>query len=144
MAAGRLILSLGADVEVSKKRLAMAENQAATAAAKRASVDAPAVPADKWFEVKCPDGRRVRHRHASMDALQRELQPGYRAIGQVFGANADGTGGIVSMPGEPSMLKALLESQGDELLAFLASHGIVGGDKQPVVIALPSNGRDMQ
>jgi hypothetical protein len=44
--------------------------------------------------------------------------------GQVFGANADDTGGIVSRPGAPSMLKALLESQGDELIAFLAERGI--------------------
>jgi hypothetical protein len=59
-----------------------------------------------------------------MDALQKELQPGYRAIGQVFGHNEDDTGGFISQPGAPSMLKALLESQGDELIAFLAERGI--------------------
>jgi hypothetical protein len=41
------------------------------------------------------------------------------------------------------MLKALLESQGDELLAFLAEHGIVGSGKQTVVV-LPANNREMQ
>jgi hypothetical protein len=77
-----------------------------------------------------------------MDALQKELQPGYRAIGQVFGHNEDGTGGFISQPGAPSMLKALLESQGDELLAFLAERGIVGSDK--TVIVLPANNREVQ
>jgi hypothetical protein len=124
LAAGRLILSLEADVEVSKKRLEMAETQAATVAAKRASVDAAAVSRDKLFETVCPDGRKVRHRHHSLEALRKELQPGYSVVGQVFGANADDTGGIVSRPGAPSMLKALLESQGDELMAFLAERGI--------------------
>jgi hypothetical protein len=83
-----------------------------------------ALPRDKWFECVCPDGRKVRHRHHSLEALQRELQPGYRAVGQVFGHAEDGTGGFVSTPGAPSMLKALLDSQGDELIAFLAERGI--------------------
>ena len=123
-AAGRLILSLEAQVAEARKRLAMAETQAATVEAKRASVDAAAVPRDKLFETVCPDGRKVRHRHHSFEALRKELQPGYSVAGQVFGANADDTGGIVSMPGAPSMLKALLESHGDELVAFLAERGI--------------------
>jgi hypothetical protein len=128
-AAGRLVLSIERQLEEAKKWLAMAVNQAATAAAK---VNGDAVVThlhDKWFEVSCPDGRKIRHRGASLESLQRALQPGYRAIGQVFGANEDGSGGFVSMPGAPSMLKALLESQGDELLAFLAEHGITGSDK---------------
>jgi hypothetical protein len=92
---------------------------------------------DKWFAVSCPDGRAVRHRHSSMGALQKELQPGYRAIGQVFGHAEDGTGGFVSTPGAPSMLKALLESEGDVLMEWLAERGIGG----PVVV-LPSNNRN--
>jgi hypothetical protein len=104
----------------------MAEEQAATAASKRASADAGAVLQDRLFEVVCPDGRKVRHRHHSLEALRKALQPGYVAVGQVFGANEDDTGGIVSRPGAPSMLKALLESQGDELIAFLAERGIIG------------------
>jgi hypothetical protein len=47
------------------------------------------------------------------------------------------------MPGAPSMLKALLESDGDFLMARLAARGIVGSDKETVVI-LPSNGRELQ
>jgi hypothetical protein len=116
VAAGRLILSIEKEVIEAKKRLDMAENQAATAAARRASADAVAVPRDKLFEVETPDGRRVRHRHHSLEALRKALQPGYSVVGQVFGMNADDTGGFVSSPGAPSMLKALLESQGDVLL----------------------------
>jgi hypothetical protein len=139
---GPLILSIGREVAEARGRLSLAENQAAAAAAKRASVDAAAVMADKWFECACPDGRKVRHRGASLESLQRALQPGYRAIGQVFGANEDGTGGFVSSPGAPSMLKALLESEGDELLAFLAARGIIGSDK--TVVVLPDNNRGLQ
>jgi hypothetical protein len=117
-------LSIQRAVSEACGQLSLAENQAAAAAARRAEMDAPALPRDKWFAVSCPDGRAVRHRHSSMDALQRELQPGYRATGQVFGANEDGSGGFVSMPGAPSMLKALLESQGDVLLEWLAERGI--------------------
>jgi hypothetical protein len=141
-AAGRLILSIEAEVAQSRKRVAMAESQAEAAAVKRASIDNAALVRDKWFETICPDGRKVRHRHHSLEALQRELQPGYLVAGQVFGADENGAGGFVSMPGAPSMLKAMLESEGDVLMAYLAARGI-SADKQPVVV-LPSNGRDMQ
>ena len=123
-AAGRLILSLEAQVAEARKRVGMAETQAATVEAKRASADAMTVPHNKLFETVCPDGHRVRHHHSSLEALQKALQPGYVAVGQVFGANADHTGGIVWRPGSPSMMKALLESHGDELVAFLAERGI--------------------
>jgi hypothetical protein len=98
------------------------------------------VPADKWFECICPDGvRKVRHRAASLEALRKVLQPGYVAVGQVFGHAEDGTGGVVSVPGAPSMLKVLLEANGHELIAYLAERGIGG----PVVV-LPSNNRELQ
>jgi hypothetical protein len=120
---GRLVLSIERQLKEAKRWLAFAENQAATAAATRASVDDTLVR-DKLFECICPDGRKVRHRGASQEDVQRRLQPGYSVTGQIFGANADGTGGFVSSPGAPSMLKALLDSQGDELIAFLAERGI--------------------
>jgi hypothetical protein len=122
-AVGRLVLSAEAQVFEAEKRLQMAENQAAVAASKRASADEPLLR-DKLFEVICPDGRKVRHRHSSLEALQKALQPGYVAVGQVFGANEDDTGGIVSRPGAPSMMKALLESQGDDLIEWLTARGI--------------------
>jgi hypothetical protein len=80
VAAGRLILSIEAEVVQAKKRLAIAMNQAAAVEAKRVSVDA--APRDKWFAVSCPDGRAVRHRHSSMDALQKELQLDIAQLGR--------------------------------------------------------------
>jgi hypothetical protein len=123
-AIARLITSLEVQIIEAGKRLGMAETQAATIEAKRASADAGAVSHDRLFEVVCPDGRKVRHRHESLEALQKALQPGYVAVGQVFGANEDDTGGIVSRSGAQSIMKALLAAHGAELLAWLTSHGI--------------------
>jgi hypothetical protein len=134
---GRLIRSIEHQVKEAKKRVAMAENQAAMAA-RRVELDDGALVRDKWFAVKCPDGRDVRHRHHSLEALQKELQPNYRAIGQVFGANEDGTGGFLADP-RSDMMQALLDAYGNTLLAWLAERGITVSDK--TVIVLPSNGR---
>ena len=123
LAAGRLILSLEAEVAQSRKRLAMAETQAATAAATRASADAGTVQKVRLFEVVCPDGRKVRHRHKSAGALQKVLQPGYRVVAEVFGAGIDDEGGMIEPIGQSTM-KTLLAAHGDELVAFLAERGI--------------------
>jgi hypothetical protein len=123
LAAGRLVLSLEAEVAQSRKRVAMAETQAATAAAKRASADAGTVPNVRLFEVVCPGGRKVRHRHESAGALQKVLQPGYRVVAEVFGAGIDDEGGMIEPIGQSTM-KTLLAAHGDELVAFLAERGI--------------------
>jgi hypothetical protein len=123
-AAGRLVSSAETQVFEAEKRLQMALNQQAVAAAKKASIDGAAAPHDGLFEVICPDGRKVRHRYSSLEALQKALQPGYVAVGQVFGANEDDSGGFVDRPGAPSMLKAMLESQGNVLIEYLSTHGI--------------------
>jgi hypothetical protein len=122
-AASRLILSLEAEIAEARKRVGMAETQAATVEAKRASIDASAAPHDRLFEVEAPDGRKVRHRHASAAALQKELQPGYRVVAEVFGAGNDDKGGLVEPIGQSTM-KTLLAAHGDELIAFLAERGI--------------------
>jgi multidrug efflux pump subunit AcrA (membrane-fusion protein) len=122
-AAGRLILSLEAQVAEAKKRLEMAEAQAATVEAKRASADAGAVPHDRLFEVTTPDGRVVRHRHESAGALQKALTPGYLVVAEVFGAGIDDKGGMIEPIGQSTM-KTLLAAHGDELVAFLAERGI--------------------
>ncbi len=123
-AAGRLILSLEAQIAESRKRLDMAMNQAATAEAKRASADAGA-PHDRVFEVTTPNGRVVRHRHESAGALQKVLMPGYRVVAEVFGAGIDDKGGMIEPVGQSTM-KSLLAAHGDELVAFLAERGIIG------------------
>lgn len=122
-AAGRLILSLEAEVAEARKRLAMAETQAATVASKRAIADEGAVPHDRLFEVTTPDGRIVRHRHESAGALQKVLTPGYRVVAEVFGAGIDDKGGMIEPIGQSTM-KTLLAAHGDELVAFLAERGI--------------------
>jgi hypothetical protein len=123
-AAGRLVLSIERQVLEARKRLDMMANQ--VAAAKRASVDDVVLVRDKLFEVVCPDGRRkVRHRHHSLEALRRELQPGYIAVGQVFGAKEDDTGGFVADP-KSDMMQAMLDAYGNTLLAWLAERGLRG------------------
>jgi hypothetical protein len=121
--AGRLILSLEAEVAEARKRLEMAMNQAAVVEAKRG--EASAVTGDRLFEVTTPDNRVVRHRYASADGLQKILQPGYRVAAEVFGAGIDGKGGLVEPIGQSTM-KTLLAAHGDELMAFLAVRGIKG------------------
>jgi hypothetical protein len=123
LAAGRLVLSLEAQVAEASKRLGMAETQAATVEAKRASADAGAASRDRVFEVVCPNNHVVRHRHESAGALQKALMPGYRVVAEVFGAGIDDKGGLVEPIGQSTM-KALLAAHGDELVAFLAERGI--------------------
>jgi hypothetical protein len=140
---GRLVISLERQVRESKKWLAMAEDQAAGAAAKAST---GAAFGDRLFEVVCPDGvRKVRHRAASREALQKALQPQYRVVSEIFGANEDNTGGFAASIGsdaKSNMMDALLQAHGDTLLAWLSERGIVGGDKQTVVV-LPSNNREL-
>ena len=118
-AAGRLVLSIEKQLLEAKKRIAMAENQAKAAALKSAQV----VFGDRLFEVETPDGRRVRHRYADPEGLQKMLQPNYKVVAEVFGAGIDGVGGMVEALGQSTM-KTLLSVHGDELMAFLAERGI--------------------
>jgi septal ring factor EnvC (AmiA/AmiB activator) len=136
-ATGRLIRSIEMQIVQAKKRVAMAEAAAAGAAAARAAKsDAPV--RDKLYEIVCPDGRKVRHRGASQEDVRRRLQIGYTVAGQVFGADNAGNGGFIPRPG---FLTAMLEAYEAELVAFLEARGIVGSDKQTVVV-LPPNGRE--
>jgi hypothetical protein len=135
-AAGRLIVSIEHQVSEARKRVAMAENHAAAGAARRAEMTADGAAPDKLFEVVCPDGvRKVRHRAASFEGLRKKLQPGYSIVGQVFGANADDTGGFAASIGsdgkKSNMMDGLLQAHGDILLEWLAQRGIVGSIAQP-------------
>jgi hypothetical protein len=89
------------------------------------------------LEIRAPDGRVLRQFHKSVDAAREVLQSGYEVIGEVIGS------GVVSPvgPGARSFMRALLDAGGGELLEFLEAHGIVGSDKQTVVV-LPSNNRE--
>lgn len=127
-AAGRLILSIQAQVAEARKRLDMAENQAATV---EANGHAMAIPCDgagkwRWFEITTLDGRVIRHRAASLDALQAALLKGYTVTAEVFGASAIGFGGVAAQIGSdvPSIMAGLLAAHGKELETWLASRGV--------------------
>jgi hypothetical protein len=55
------------------------------------------------------------------------LLPNYTITAEVFGASGDGQGGFAASigPGAKSIMASLLESHGDELVAFLAERGII-------------------
>jgi hypothetical protein len=145
-AAGRLIRSLDLEVAEARKRVGMAEDQVKAMELKRAQADAAAVPGGRVFEVATPDGvRRIRHRAASCEALQKVLQPQYHVVSEIFGANEDDTGGFAASIGsdaKSNMMSGLLQAHGDVLMEWLAERGIVGSDK--TVVILPSNGRSAQ
>jgi hypothetical protein len=144
LAVGRLVSSIEMQLAEAKKWLAMAVDQAAMVEAKRAGADAATVPRDKLFETMCPDGRVVRHRAESLDALRKALLPNYVVRGQIFGADADGNGGFTApiSSSAPTIMESLLDAFGDQLLAWLAERGIIGSDK--TVVVLPANGRELQ
>jgi hypothetical protein len=136
---GRLIRSIEHQVGEAKKRFNMVvTNQAA--AARAAESGAPALVRDKLFEIIGPDGRKVRHRGASQEDVQRRLQVGYTVAGQVHGADADGNGGFIPRSG---FMTAMLQAYESEFIEFLEARGIIGSNKQTVV-ALPNNGRELQ
>jgi hypothetical protein len=143
-AVGRLIRSIEHQVGEAKKRLAMvqaAEDNAARARAPMPATDGP----ERLFLVKTPRNGQIRHKAQSVEQLRARLLPGYVVAGQIFGANDDGSGGIVAAiePTGPSIMAGLLQAHGAELLEYLAQHGVVVADKQSVV-ALPNNGRELQ
>jgi hypothetical protein len=134
---GRLIRSIEMQVSEARKRVAMAEANAASTKARQAFERGEPVVRNKLFEIVCPDGRKVRHRGASQEDVQRRLQSGYTIVGQVHGADADGNGGFIPRPG---FLTAMLEAYEGELIAFLAARGVTGSDK--TVVILPDNNRE--
>jgi hypothetical protein len=132
-----LIVSLEYEISEVRRQCDLARGQLAAMAIKAAE-SSPAVLGERLFEVEAPNGSLVRHRHATADSLQKMLQPGYKVVAEVWGADIDGKGGLAEPIGQSTM-KTLLAVHGDELIAFLAERGIVGSDK---VIVLPSNGRE--
>jgi hypothetical protein len=141
-AVGRLVLSIEAQLEEARKRVEMAEAQVE---AVRAHATVPiAEGAERLFLVNTPHNlHQVRHKARTIEALRSRLLPGYAIAGEVFGANDAGEGGVVAAiePSGPSIMAGLLAAHGDELLAFLAERGIIGSDKQTVVV-LPANNRE--
>jgi hypothetical protein len=130
------IALLRINITMARRRLELAEAHAESGKAKQAAERGETGHLVQ-LEIRAPDGRVIRQFHKSVDAAREALQSGYEVTGEVIGS------GVVSPvgPGTRSFMKALLESQGDELIAFLAERGIVGSDKQAVVV-LPANNRE--
>jgi hypothetical protein len=142
VAAGRLVLSIEAEVAEARKRLEMAQEQVGAVHAKAAVPIAEG--AERLFLVNTPHNlHQVRHKARTIESLRSRLLPGYTIAGEIFGANDAGEGGVVAAiePTGPSIMAGLLLAHGDELLAFLAERGIIGSDKQTVVV-LPANNRE--
>jgi hypothetical protein len=139
VAAGRLVLSIEAEVIQCRKRVEMAQAQVDTM---RAHAAVPiAEGAERLFLVNTPrDHHQVRHKARTLEELRSRLLPGYTIHGEIFGANDAGEGGVVAAiePKGPSLMKGLLDAFGDELIAFLAERGI----GNPVKVILPSNNRE--
>jgi hypothetical protein len=139
-AAGRLVLSIDKQLEWARKHVRMAQAQADAVAEKaRQAAERGETGRLVQLEISAPDGRVLRQWHKSVDAAREALQSGYEVTGEVIGS------GVVSPigPGARSFMKALLDLQGDVLMEWLVERGVVGSDKQAVVV-LPGNGRDMQ
>jgi len=109
----RRILGLEQEIADMKRRLDLARAQQAGIASRLAAEASAGVIHDKVFEVATPDGRVVRHKHSSFDALCASLQAGYWIRAQVFGADADGQGGFSVATGQrEAVLKAVAEIEG--------------------------------
>ena len=108
------------EIREAKRGLALAEAYDAGVKAKQA-LDRGEPGRLVQLEISSPDGRVIRQFHKSVEAAQKALQPGYTVTGEVIGGNIVSP---IGRPGARSFMKALLESQGGELLEFLASHGV--------------------
>lgn len=74
----------------------------------------------RLFEITAPDGRIVRQMAVSAEDLKGRLVSGYGITGIVYLAKEDTTGGFVApLDGSTTVMGALLEAHGDELLAWL-------------------------
>jgi hypothetical protein len=124
------------DISHARRRVELAEAHAESVKTRQAT-DRGEPGRLVQLEIRAPDGRVIRQFHKSVDAARKALQFGYEVTGEVIGS------GVVSPvgPGTRSFMKALLESQGSELLEFLEAHGITGSEKETVIV-LPSNNRE--
>jgi uncharacterized coiled-coil protein SlyX len=106
----RLIQSLERQIADVKKQLDLARAQSACVASRVAAAQSSAAEHTRWFEVLCPGGRVVRHKHASLESIRAALEPGYSVRSELFGVGDDGTGGFQVACGQrANLLKALAE-----------------------------------
>ncbi|HEY8005702.1 MAG TPA: hypothetical protein VIE66_02595 [Methylocella sp.] len=103
------IVSMTQRLADERRTLDLAKNQQAERARIAAAAANASLLKDKVFEVVAPDGRAIRHLHASAEALRSELLPGYAIRGRVYGADKSGHGGFcVSLATSAADLEAAL------------------------------------
>jgi hypothetical protein len=125
VAAGRLVLSIEAEVAGARKRVEMAQAQVDAVHANAAVPIAEG--AERLFLVNTPHNlHQVRHKARTIELLWSRLLPGYNIEGEIFGANDAGEGGVVAAiePTGPSIMAGLLLAHGKDLEEWLAARGI--------------------
>jgi hypothetical protein len=95
----REIISIDREIK-DKTRQADLCRAASAAHASAIAAAQPGPDKNRWFLVVCPDGREVRHRHHSGAALQAELQPGYRAVAELYNCDDSGNYGVAVALGQ--------------------------------------------
>ena len=73
----RLLRSIDREIALARKNLAFAEEQQRHVRRVAASKEAATETKEKWFLVRAPDGRELRHPAHSYASLQRQLLPSY-------------------------------------------------------------------
>lgn len=72
------------------------------------------------YEIEAPDGRRIRQfSKATAAEVQANLLTGYKVRGTVSLADDKGNGGFLSPLNGKTLMGALLDAHGDELMAWL-------------------------
>lgn len=72
------------------------------------------------YEIEAPDGRRIRqYSNGSSSEVQTALMPGYKVKGTVSLADDRGEGGFLCPLNGKTLMGALLDAHGDELVAWL-------------------------
>ena len=108
---GNRALFLQKQLEDARRRLAFAVEQRGEQARYEAHLRHMSLEKTAWFLVKTPDGRTIRHQHASADALAEELAPGYVVEARIFGTDKSGRGGFaVSLSTSAKDIAAMLEA----------------------------------
>lgn len=75
----------------------------------------------KWFEIKTPDGRILRHQYESIE-WAKDLLPGYTVVGEIIGVDENGEGGFSEAALE-GILEWILNGRAAVLRKWLSDNG---------------------
>ncbi len=90
----REIIRIDREIKDTKRSIDLCRGQAAVIASRAAASQSSAAEHARWFEVNCPGGRVVRHKHASLESIRAALEPGYSVRSELFGTDDEGNGGF--------------------------------------------------